>query len=160
MSGYALGQAYGSGAEVSSVIRGTDPGANTNFVLTLDSRWSWRIVACSFTLTTDANIANRYVTMEYAQDDGTVNVINAAAVLVTASSTARFSGSLTRGVAEWNTGTDVLFPLCPVWLFGGSTVSIIVGTKQAGDTLTKIRFVVDRIQTDQLSAEDQPPWDS
>jgi hypothetical protein len=146
--GLDLGQPFSEGGSFQSVVPGTPPGANTNFVLTLDSRWVWRIIGCVFTLTTDANVANRYVTLEYAQNDGVSNTVNAAGVLVLAGSTQRFAGSMYRGVAEWNTGSDVLFPLLPVWLYGGSTVSILVANKQVGDTLTVIRFVVDRVPSD------------
>lgn len=148
MSGYALGQPASVGPSFQSIIPGSPPAAGANFTLALDSRWVWRVTGCVFTLTTSAVAANRYVTLEYAENDGVSNTVNAAGVVVLAGSTQRFAGSMFRGVAEWNTGSDVLFPLFPKYLYGGSTVSILVASIQAADTLTAIRFVVDRFPTD------------
>jgi hypothetical protein len=151
VSGYALGQEYGYGRSFQSVVRGTNPAAGASFSLTLDSRWVWRCVSAVFTLTTDANVANRYVTLECTSDDGASYAVSGAAVVFTAGGTARFVGSLTQGVAEWNTGTDAFFHLAPVWMFGGTVLTITVGSIQVGDTLTKIRFVFDRVPTDEFN---------
>jgi hypothetical protein len=157
VTGYALGQASGYGRSFQSVVRGVNPAAGASFSLTLDSRWVWRCVSAVFTLTTDANVANRYVTMEATQDDGASYAVSAPAVVFTAGGTARYVGSISQGVGEWNTGTDAFFHLAPVWMFGGSILTITVGSIQVGDTLTKIRFVFDRVPSD---AENVPGFES
>lgn len=143
----ALGQPFGEGASYESLIVGAAPGANTNFALPVDGRWVWRPVSCVFTLTTDANVAARYVTVEARDGDGAPFTVDGAGVTVAASSTQRYAGSVSRTVAEWATGTDVLFPLTPVFLYAGWTYSIIVTNKQAGDALSALRFIFDRFPT-------------
>lgn len=145
--GYALGQPYSDGLSTQQVVLGSNPGANTNFTLLNDARWIWRPVSCVFTITTDANVANRYVTIEMADGGARSYAVSAAAVVVTASTTQRFCGTILRGTSEWNTGTDVLFPLSPVFLWPGDTFKITIGSIQAGDTITNIRFVFDRFPT-------------
>lgn len=148
MSGYALGQPYGYGLAFEQVILGANPAAGSNFVLTIDARWVWVPVSAVFTLTTDANVANRYVTVEYAQDGQNPYAVSGAAVVFTANGTQRYAGDRARGVAEWNAGTDVLFGLAAGYLRGGSTFTIRVGSIQVGDTLTKIVLTFDKYPTD------------
>lgn len=148
MRGFDLTQGLASGLGNQVVIRPANPGAGNNLSIALDSRWVWRLSSCVFTLTTSATVANRYVTVEYAEDTGASASVNAASVLVLAGSTQRFAGSAQRTVAEWNTGTDVLFPLDPVFMYPGGTLQILVAGIQVGDTLTAIRFIVERFSTD------------
>lgn len=136
---------FGVGNQI--VLAGANPSAGSNFSLQLDSRWVWRLKSCVFTLTTSATVANRYATLEYAEDTTSSCSVMAASVLVLAGSTQRFCGSSDRTIAEWNTGTDVLFPLDKLFMFGGGTLQILVSGIQVGDTLTKIRFVVERLTT-------------
>jgi hypothetical protein len=145
---YGLAQPYGFGLGFQSPITGVKPAAGANFSLAIDARWRWRIVTAVFTLVTDANAANRYVTLEYQDGSGVALVVDAAAVVVTANSTQRFAGSTARGVAEWAANTDVLFPLTPVFLDGGGALTINVANKQVTDQLSAIRFLVDRFPTD------------
>lgn len=147
MSGFALSEPYGLGRGFQSVVRGANPAAGAGFSLTIDPRWRWRLLSAVFTLTTDANAANRYVTVEYQESDGVTFMADGAAVVVTASSTQRFVGQVDRGVGEWAANTDVFFPLTPVYLDGGTLVKITVGGIQVTDTLTGIRFVFNRFQT-------------
>lgn len=148
MSGswYGLGQPYGHGRSYQEPFRGVNPAAGVSFSLALSGKFRHRIKSCVFTLTTDANVANRYVTLEYEGDDGNPIWINAAAVVVTASSTQRFVGSSDRTVSEWAANTDVLFPIDKMFLDAG-TLKINVAGVQAGDALTLIRFVWDKFPT-------------
>jgi hypothetical protein len=148
VGGYALGQPYGYGAAYEQVFVGTSPAAGSNFVQVMDSRYVWVLVGIVFTLTTDANVANRYVTVEYAQDGQNPYAVSAAGVLFTAGGVQRYVGAINRGVAEWNTGTDVLFPLAAGYLRGGSSLTVRVGAIQVGDTLTKIVLTFDKYPTD------------
>jgi hypothetical protein len=144
--GYALSQPYGDGLGTQFYERGVTPAAGASFVSAFDPRLGVRrLVACTFTLTTDANAANRYVTVEYTDGAGVSYAADAAAVIVTAStSNQRFCGSVSRGVAEWNANTDVLFPLTPVFVKDGFQVKINVANVQVGDQLSLIGFVTDR----------------
>lgn len=131
------------------------PGAATAATFTVDGRGRRRLVSLVFTLTTDANAANRYVTVEYRGIAAGAFAVNAASVLVTANSVQRFAGSIDRGVAEWNAGTDVLFPLEDVFLHASDQLVIAVGAMQAGDTLTGIRGVMERFPVDVYDLPEQ-----
>ena len=145
MEGFALGQPYGYGATEQTTVDGAAPAAGQSFSFTFNGYDRGRLVFCTFDLSTDANVANRYVTVEYQGSDGIARAADAAAVRVAASTTnQRYCGSLNRGTSEWATGTDVLFPLCGLWLEAGATVKINVAGIQAGDTLTNIRLTFDR----------------
>ncbi len=146
--GYSLGQPYSSGRSFQSPVRGVRPSAGAGFSLLIDGAYIWRLVSAVFTLTTSATVANRYVTLEYQGDDGTAYCVNAAGVVVTASSTQRFAFGLGRGNSEWATGTDILAPLSPVFLHGSDTLAIVVGNIDTTDQLSGIRFVFDRFPTD------------
>lgn len=148
MPALALTQPVGVGLGSQEPFSGITPAANTNFSLSIDGRGLRRVQTLVFTLTTDGNAANRYVTVEYRGGDGNAYAVNAAGVVVTASSTQRFAGDISRGVAEWASGTDVLFPLAAVFMFPGDSLNVIVAGKQAGDTLTVIRGVLERFPLD------------
>jgi len=145
---YALGQPAGSGLSFQQVIDGQNPAAGAGYRLSMDGRYRSRLVTCVFTLTTDGNAANRYVTVQHLGADGLPYSVSAASVLVTASTTQRFAGSISRTIAEWNTGTDVLFPLDPVFLDLGGVLRIDVNGAQAGDQLSGIKLCFDQYPTD------------
>lgn len=149
MPAYALTQPVQAGLGFQDPLNIANPGANTNVVYPIDGRGLRRLVSLVFTLHTDANVANRYVTVEYVGGDGLAFSVNAAGVVVTAGTSAqRYAGTLGRGQAEWATGTDILFPLEALFLHPGDSLQILVANKQAGDTLTNIRGVLERYPLD------------
>lgn len=146
-----LGQPYGIGLTEQQTIVVANPAAGANASLKLgaslvgNALW-WRLVGVTFKLTTDANAANRYTTVEYQGGDGVAFMADGASVLVTANTTAqRFLGSLSHGTSEWNTSTDVFFPLSGLWLELGTTVVLNVASVQVGDQLSAIRLTFDRV---------------
>lgn len=135
------------GRPFQQLVPGVSPAAGSAFALNIDPRYTSRLLAATFTLTTSAVVANRYVALEFRDGGGTAFVVNAAGVVVLASSAQRFSGSSERGQSEWATNTDVLFPILPVELQGGMTLNIAVTNMDAGDTLTAIRLTFWRVYT-------------
>jgi hypothetical protein len=129
------------------VVLGTSPAAATQFIYADPGQYVSRLISVVFTLTTDGNAANRYVTVEHDQGQAPSYVVDAAGVVVTASSTQRFAGSYTRGVAEWAANTDVLFPLTPVFLDVGHRIRITYTNAQAADALSSIALVFERFPT-------------
>ena len=148
MTEFGLTQPFGFGHGYQHPTTATDPAAGFPFQVILDSRYRWRHVTCVFTLTTDDNAADRYVTVEYLAANGNSQVVSAAAVTVSASSTQRFCGDVKRGVSEWATHTDVLFPLSSVLMDGGGALQVNVAGIQAADQLSLMQFVFERFPTD------------
>lgn len=152
MTGFALGQPFGHGrTEQTTIVPGTAgapvaPAAGASYTYTLTRYDRARLVFAAFTVTTDSNVANRYLTLEYLDGAGVAIVADGASVTVSASTTnQRFVGALNRSPAEWNTNTDVFFPLCGVWIEAGQRVKLNVAGIQAGDQLSNIRLTFDRL---------------
>lgn len=154
MSGFALSQAYGYGLCEQTTLTGANPVAGASFSLQLGSlaapgAYKWRLVGCTWKLTTDANAANRYTTVEYLDGGGVGFQADGAGVVVIANTTAqRFVGSLYHGPSDFAANTDVFFPLSGLWLEAGVTVKINVASIQVTDQLSVIRLTFDRLPTD------------
>lgn len=154
MSGYALGQTYGYGLTQQSVITPAVPAAGASFSQALGGTafpggYRWRLVGITWKLSTDANAANRYTTVEYLDGDGVAFMADGAGTVATANTTnQRFIGSLRHGPSDFAANTDVFFPLSGLWLGSGHTIKINVANIQVGDTLTVIKLTFDRLPTD------------
>ena len=144
---FALGQEYGFGQSFQEVVLEASPAAGASFTHTEAGKYRSRLIACEFSIVTSSTVADRYVTVEYLRGGVTSFSASGAAVLVEASSTQRFVGSIDRGVAEWNTGTDIFFPLAKVFLEGGAVVKINVSGIDTTDQLSGIVFTFDRFPT-------------
>lgn len=149
MGSFLLSQPFGDGLAQQQRVRGVAPGAGANFTSALDAQYAYRLVGVLFTLTTSVAVANRYVTIEYLDGDAVSDLADGPTVLQTAGSAQRYVGSIAQTASEWNTGTDVRFGLTPIYLRDGAQFKINVANIQAADTLTLIRFVVDRFLTDE-----------
>lgn len=152
MSGFRLGQEYGFGRTfqrtVTPGVQGAAaaPPAGASYTYTCTPWDFMRLVFCTFTFTSDNNAANRYITLEYPGGDSISVLADGAPVVVTANTTAqRFVGALRRGASEWNTNTDVFFPLSGIWLEAGRTIALNVANVQVGDQLSKIRLTFDTV---------------
>ena len=156
---FGLTQPVSDGIGYQHNLRAKNPAAGASYSVVLDSRYVWRVKHAVFTLTTDGNAANRYVTVQYLAADTNPLWVNGASVTVSANSTQRFVGSTDRGVAEWNTNTDVFFPLDKALLYDGGTFKVNVGNIQVGDTLTLMYFIFDRFETDphRFSSDESNP---
>lgn len=139
---------YGSARGVQEPFKIADPSAGTAASFTVDGRGLRRLNTLVFTLTTNGTAANRYPTVEYQGGDGLAFCVNGAGVVVTASLTQRYAGSISRGQAEWASNTDVLFPLDDVFLYPSNVLTVTVASMNAGDTLTDIRGVLERFPLD------------
>lgn len=139
---FGYGLAYPDWLDVAS------PAAGQTASVTVEGQWYVRLVAARLSITTDANVANRVVSLDYINARGTTYVQNAASVLVTASTTAQvFEWDRNRTVAEWNTGTPVWAPLLDEFLPPGFTIKFNVAAIQVGDQLSGIHLWVEKFPT-------------
>jgi hypothetical protein len=144
---FGLTQPVSDGIGYQHNLKATKPAAGANFTVTLSPNFYWRVQACVFTIVTDANAANRYITLQTTFGDGVANWVNGASVTVSANTTQRFAGSADRTIAEWNTNTDVFFPIDRSFLRDGVQLAINVQNIQVGDQLSAIYFTFDRFET-------------
>lgn len=121
------------------------PAAGANKTVALGQQFAVRVLAAKCQLDTDANAANRFLSLDYIKADGTTYVENGAGLVVTASTVAQvFDWQVNRGVGEWAANTPVFVPLLPLWLPPGISLRFTVDSIQVGDTLTNIKLVIER----------------
>lgn len=124
------------------------PGAGNNLSIVVGGENWMRVLDAIATINTDANVANRFVSLDFINPRGITYIRNAAGLVVTASTVNQvFQWNEQRTDAQWATNTPVLVPVSSVFLPPGTTIQITIDTKQAGDTITAAHFVVERYPT-------------
>jgi hypothetical protein len=149
---------YGRGW--AEVVRGDQPAAGASFSLTIAGVFAARLLALTYRLVTDANPANRAVTLDYDDGNGSLFAREGAGLVVTASTTQDFAGQHRRGVAEWAANTIVFHPVPAVILHQGQKLQLNVANIQAGDQLSRIVLRLERFPSDVLDYPEgvsQPP---
>jgi hypothetical protein len=127
------------------VLTPADPAAGANLTVAIPNQRLVVVRSLTVTLTTDATVANRLVSVDYLLGTRATATRNMATVLITASTTAQvFQFDNQHTVSEWNTGTPIIVPLQSIPLPNGWTVQVTVDNKQAGDQLASCLVVVDR----------------
>lgn len=126
------------------VVYGDAPAAGANFSLTTPGRAGWKLLSLTFKLVTDANAANRSVTVDADDGNGKLFASNGMQGVVLASTTALFSFQANRGTSEANVNNQLFVPLLPVIFEGGQKLQINVLNKQAGDQLSNIVAMFER----------------
>lgn len=137
---------YGRGAQ--NVVPVATPAAGATQSVTVPGEYVYRVLAARVSLTTDANAANRLLTLDYVDPRGNTYVQNGAGLVVTANTSAQvFQWSRGRTVAEWAANTPVFCPLDSVFLAPGWVIRWNVANIQVGDTLTALRLLVEQYET-------------
>ena len=138
---------YGYGAR--ELITVTSPAAGANASLKVSKAGAYRLLSVVCTLATDANVANRWVELDYQTDDGRVYCRNGGAPIITASTTVNVCWKLGVGNSDFaSSGSDytpIVYPLGSFPIPQGDALAIVVGNKQAGDQLSAIRFYLEEI---------------
>jgi hypothetical protein len=120
------------------IVLGTTPAAGASFTLTSPGRPGWLLIAVTFRLVTDANVADRAVTVDYDDGNGSLMASNGVGFVVAASTTELFAFQANIGQAAWNTRGQAFAPLLPAEFQGGQKLQINVLGVQAGDQLDRI----------------------
>lgn len=144
----AVVEPFGYGLAYPDWLDVTAPAAGATVSVTVDGRWTMRVLAARCTLTTDANVANRLVTLDYIDARGVTRLRNGAGVVWTANTTAQaFEFDAHRTVAEWAANTPVFAPVAPWLLPPGFTVKFNVTNIQATDQLSAVSLWVEKFPT-------------
>jgi hypothetical protein len=139
--------AYGRG--VVQYLDVATPAAGATASVTIDGKWWLRVLGARLLITTDANVANRLVTLDYIDAKGTTRLRNGAGLVVPASQTAQaFEWDAHRTVAEWTTNTPVYGPVAPWFLAPGWTVKFNVTSIQATDAISGLSLWVETFGTE------------
>lgn len=123
------------------------PAAGAAATYTVPGQFAARLLAARLTITTDANAANRFISLDYIDTRGTTRLRNAAGLVVTASTTAQaFEWSAQRTVSEWAANTPVLVPLAPWWLPPGFKIKFAVDSIQATDAISGLSLWIETMR--------------
>jgi hypothetical protein len=126
------------------VINIGSPAVATGMSRTVSGEYVEQPIALLFTFTTDANVANRSVRVEYDDGNGTIFWSDGSGAVVQAGTTSRWRFSSERAAADWDQNNFVFAPLPNVPLFGGQKLQINLTSAQAGDQLSAIVLTVRR----------------
>jgi hypothetical protein len=139
--------AYGRG--IVQYLDVATPAAGATASVVVDGRWWLRVLAARLTITTDANVANRLVTLDYIDARGVTRLRNGAGLVVPASQTAQaFEWDANRTAAEWATNTPVYGPVAPWFLAPGWVVKFNVTSIQATDAISGLSLWVETFGTE------------
>ena len=134
-AGLLYGLGYGAGS--TSVVSVASPAAGANATYKIEGGRAARLLSARASLTTDASVANRFLSVDYINGRDQTYCRNAAGVVVTASTTGQtFEWNAARTVAEWAENTPVFAPLLPAFLMPGDYVQFTMDNKQATDQLS------------------------
>lgn len=133
------------------VINPASPAAGSNFSFTVGSLnvVAARLISVRATITTDANVANRYFALDFIGGRSLTMIRNAPTLLVTANTAATvFQWDIAHSLSEWNTSTPVYAPLVDTLLLPGWSIQLTIDSIQAGDTITAIAIVLEKYYGD------------
>ena len=135
-----LFEEIGHGRGFTEVATVTPPAANTSFVYKLDGRYWERPSSLAFSLTTDANAANRTVSVTFANGNGLVIARHVSPSVQTAGLTWNYT--LLPNQSTYNTvvGLNVSMPLWHGFMREEGTLTIAVASSQAGDQIKNIAY--------------------
>lgn len=139
---------FGYGLGYPDWLNITAPAAGLTFTHTIGGSHYERILAARATFTSDANAANRLVTLDFVNARGTTFVQNGASTVITANTTGQvFEWDIGRTVAEWNANTPIWSPLARFLMPPAFTVVFNVSNIQVGDQLTGLSMWVEKFPT-------------
>lgn len=142
---------FAHGVGYQDVLFPASPAAGANLAVTVEGRNWLRVLGARLNVTTDANVANRFVSLDYVNARGQTIMRNAAGLVVTASTTnQRFEWTAQRTDAQWAANTPVLVPVYPLFLAPGSVVQFTLDSIQVGDQVSGAVLVVERFDTGSL----------
>ncbi len=143
-----LVQPYDLAGAIVEPFLGVSPAAGADFSLTMEGRYTTRLLSVHVRLVTDANAANREVVLEYRDDQNLRFRVHGAPVTWPATSTVDYEFAVNQEQYAWPVDTSVLVPLSPLFLPAGWNFRIHVVNIQVTDQLSAIRGTWERFPTD------------
>lgn len=144
-------QPFGRGAGYQDFVPLTAPAAGANLSFTVEARNYVRVLGARCNITTDANAANRFVSLDYINPRGQTMMRNAVAFVLVANVTnQKYEWSAQRSDGAAVANTPVLAPVMPLFLAPGTLAQITIDNIQAGDAITLASLVVERFDTGSL----------
>lgn len=141
-------EAFSAGVGYQDWIQPANPAAGANLAVVVESRNWIRVLAAVATITTDANVANRFVSLDYITARGTTYCRNAGGFVEAAGNGGKvYTWSEQRTDSANVAGGSALLPASSMFIPPGSTIQLTVDNKQATDTITSVILTVERFDT-------------
>ena len=133
-------------------VQRPSPAVATAFREAIPGQYFARFITVFCRVVTDANVANRTVAIEYRDHEQNRMVLAGAPVVQTATTTTDYAFTAWLGQPDWAVISTVLVPIPPLLLLPTFDMGIIIDTVQAGDQISRVRFMWETFYT-----TDQPP---
>lgn len=145
---YGLLLPYNYGRGNPEYVSVATPAAASNASFTVDGKFAIRVIAARLSITTDANAANREVTLDFIDARGVTRARNGGGTVVTANTTAAlFDWNYQLGTATSVTNGSRFLPLAPLFLYPGFVVTFAVSNKQAADQISGLSLWIEQFPT-------------
>ena len=141
-------EAFSFGAGFQDQLFPANPGAGNNLTVVVGSNNWVRVLAAVATITTDANAANRVVSLDFITPRGITYLRNSNPTATIASQTNisfQWSEQLTQ--SEGGTNTPFKIPVSSIFLPPATTIGITLDNKQVGDTIAAVTITIERFDT-------------
>lgn len=137
---------YGKGYQDWVPVATPAAGANAPFIV--EARNWVRVLGATCTVATDANVANRVLSLDFISPRIGTYWRNFPPLVITAGTAATvFHWQEQMTQSEWAANTPVKVPVSSIFLPPATTVQFTLDNKQAGDTLTALLLTVERYDT-------------
>lgn len=124
------------------------PAAGAAASVQVPGQYGMRVIAARATLSTDANAANRLLSLDYITPNSVTRVRNCASVVWTANTSSQaFVWNEAWSVSEWNTNTPVLMPVLALLLPPTWSIKFQLDNIQVGDQLSALSLIVEKVPT-------------
>lgn len=130
------------------LVYGETPAAGAGLTISLDGNFLVRLLSLYLTLTTDATVGDRQVTVSYADQAGDRFMVAGAPVTQAASSVNDWCFSVFQPQAEWPVDATILVPLAPKLLLPTQKIVVAVGGIEVADAITGVRYTWERFYND------------
>lgn len=127
-------------------LLGVQPAAGASFSFNLDARWWWRFRSIRCRFVADANVANRYVTVDFTDPEGTAWIRNPSLAVVAAGVTQDYDFSRRNNPVSGIAGQPQFADLDETFIPPGWLAQINVANVQVGDQLSRIRLYVEKFE--------------
>lgn len=138
------------------LVYGTQPAAAADFVQAMTGAFHVRLLSVFCRIVTDATVASREVVVEYRDQQAQRFALAGAPTTVLASTTTDYAFNVFQDQADWPSDSTILAPLSPLMLPPGCDFRIHVVSVQAGDQLSRIRFMWERFYSDVAAPGREP----
>ncbi len=128
-------------------VQRPSPAAAAAFQENIPGDYFARFLTVFFRLVTDATVANRTAAIEYRDHEDNRMVLAGAPVTQSASSTNDYAFTAWLGQPDWSVISTILVPIPPLLLLPTFDMRIVIDGVQAGDQLSRIRFMWERFYT-------------